>query len=170
MVVCLYDVSMMRIGVEGAHQEEEEPSHHHVARGMSLPHEPSQRKPRGYYCFAPHLTGITFADVLPSGLSVELFHCFLEDLLVRQNPWRLCPSLRCFLLTSRLILFPNRLVLHRLRGPFVADLKHGVFARVRRGEELHWFSDGLVWTSNLKWRLVPPYLVVYLVSKLSWES
>ena len=29
------------IGVEGAHQEEEEPSHHHVAPGMSLPHRPS---------------------------------------------------------------------------------------------------------------------------------
>jgi hypothetical protein len=29
------------IGVEGADQGEEEPSHHHVATGMSLPHEPS---------------------------------------------------------------------------------------------------------------------------------
>jgi hypothetical protein len=28
---------MIVIGVEGAHQEEEEPSHHHVARGMPLP-------------------------------------------------------------------------------------------------------------------------------------
>jgi hypothetical protein len=37
MVVCLHDVSMMLIGVEGAHQEEEEPPHHHVAPGMSLP-------------------------------------------------------------------------------------------------------------------------------------
>jgi hypothetical protein len=41
-VVCLHDVSMIAIGVEGADQGEEEPSHHHVAPGMSLPHEPSQ--------------------------------------------------------------------------------------------------------------------------------
>jgi hypothetical protein len=41
-MVCLHDVSMIAIGVEGADQGEEEPSHHHVARGMSLPHEPSQ--------------------------------------------------------------------------------------------------------------------------------
>jgi hypothetical protein len=41
-VVCLHDVSMIVIGVEGADQGEEEPSHHHVAPGMSLPHEPSQ--------------------------------------------------------------------------------------------------------------------------------
>jgi hypothetical protein len=40
-VVCLHDVSMIAIGVEGADQGEE-PSHHHVAPGMSLPHEPSQ--------------------------------------------------------------------------------------------------------------------------------
>jgi hypothetical protein len=33
---------MIAIGVEGADQGEEEPSHHHVAPGMSLPHEPSQ--------------------------------------------------------------------------------------------------------------------------------
>jgi hypothetical protein len=41
-VVCLHDVSMIVIGVEGADQGEEEPSHHHVAPGMSLPYEPSQ--------------------------------------------------------------------------------------------------------------------------------
>jgi hypothetical protein len=41
-VVCLHDVSMIAIGVEGADQGEEEPSHHHVAPGMSLPHIPSQ--------------------------------------------------------------------------------------------------------------------------------
>jgi hypothetical protein len=41
-VVCLHDVSMIAIGVEGADQDKEEPSHHHVAPGMSLPHEPSQ--------------------------------------------------------------------------------------------------------------------------------
>jgi hypothetical protein len=40
-VVCLHDVSMIAIGVEGADQGEEEPSHHHVAPGISLPHEPS---------------------------------------------------------------------------------------------------------------------------------
>jgi hypothetical protein len=40
-IVCLHEVSMIRIGVEGAHPEEEEPSHHHVAPGMSLPYEPS---------------------------------------------------------------------------------------------------------------------------------
>jgi hypothetical protein len=33
---------MIVIGVEGANQGEEEPSHHHVAPGMSSPHEPSQ--------------------------------------------------------------------------------------------------------------------------------
>jgi hypothetical protein len=38
-VVCLHDVSMVAIGVEGADQGEEEPSHHHVAPGMSLPHK-----------------------------------------------------------------------------------------------------------------------------------
>jgi hypothetical protein len=41
-VVCLHDVSMIVIGVEGADQGEEVPSHHHVAPGMSLPHELSQ--------------------------------------------------------------------------------------------------------------------------------
>jgi hypothetical protein len=40
-VVCLHDVSMIMLGVEGADQGEEEPSHHHVAPRMSLPHEPS---------------------------------------------------------------------------------------------------------------------------------
>jgi hypothetical protein len=44
MMVCLHDVSMTRIGIEDAHQEEEEPSHHHVAPEMSLPYEPSQRE------------------------------------------------------------------------------------------------------------------------------
>jgi hypothetical protein len=38
-VVCLHDVSMIAIGVEGADQGEEEPSHHHVAPGMFLPHK-----------------------------------------------------------------------------------------------------------------------------------
>jgi hypothetical protein len=41
-VVCLHDVSMIVIGVEGADQGEEEPSSHHVAPGMSLPQHPSQ--------------------------------------------------------------------------------------------------------------------------------
>jgi hypothetical protein len=41
-VVCLHDVSMIAIGVEGANQGEEEPSHYHVAPRMSLPHESSQ--------------------------------------------------------------------------------------------------------------------------------
>jgi hypothetical protein len=41
-VVCLHDVTMTVIGVEGADQGEKEPSHHHVAPGMSLPHELSQ--------------------------------------------------------------------------------------------------------------------------------
>jgi hypothetical protein len=40
-VVCLHDVSMIVIDVEGADRGEE-PSHHHVAPGMSLPYEPSQ--------------------------------------------------------------------------------------------------------------------------------
>jgi hypothetical protein len=43
-VVCLHDESMIAIGVEGADQGEEEPSHHHVAPGMSLPHEPSHSR------------------------------------------------------------------------------------------------------------------------------
>jgi hypothetical protein len=46
-VVCLHDVSMIAIGVEGAKQDEEEPSHHHVAPGMSLPHEPSHNQGSG---------------------------------------------------------------------------------------------------------------------------
>jgi hypothetical protein len=41
-VVCLHDVSMIAIGVEGANQGEEGPSHHHVAPGMPLPHKPSK--------------------------------------------------------------------------------------------------------------------------------
>jgi hypothetical protein len=44
-MVCLHVVSMIVIGVEGARQEEEEPSQHHVAHGMSLPHKPSQKSP-----------------------------------------------------------------------------------------------------------------------------
>jgi hypothetical protein len=47
-VVCLHDVCMIVIGVEGADQGEEEPSHHHMAPGMSLPHEPSHHI-LGYY-------------------------------------------------------------------------------------------------------------------------
>jgi hypothetical protein len=42
-VVCLHDVSMIVIGVEGAGQGEEEPSHHHVAPRMFLPHKLSQK-------------------------------------------------------------------------------------------------------------------------------
>jgi hypothetical protein len=41
-VVCLHDVTMIPVGVEGAHQEREEPSHHHVVHRTSLPHQPSQ--------------------------------------------------------------------------------------------------------------------------------
>jgi hypothetical protein len=41
-MVCLHDVSMIPVGVEGAHQEEEEPSHHHVVQETSLPRKPSQ--------------------------------------------------------------------------------------------------------------------------------
>jgi hypothetical protein len=44
-VVCLHDVSIIAIGVEGADQGEEEPSHHHVAPRMSLPQQPSQLLP-----------------------------------------------------------------------------------------------------------------------------
>jgi hypothetical protein len=44
-VVCSHDVSMTVIGVEGADQGEEEPSHDHVAPGMSLPHELSHLQP-----------------------------------------------------------------------------------------------------------------------------
>jgi hypothetical protein len=40
-VVCLHDVSMIVIGVEGADPGKEEPSSHHVAPGMSLPQQPS---------------------------------------------------------------------------------------------------------------------------------
>jgi hypothetical protein len=42
-MVCLHNASMIRIGVEGAHQEGKEPSHHNVVSRTSLPHEPSQR-------------------------------------------------------------------------------------------------------------------------------
>jgi hypothetical protein len=45
-VVCLHDVSMIVIDVEGADQGEEEPSHYHVAPGMFLPHKPSQKATR----------------------------------------------------------------------------------------------------------------------------
>jgi hypothetical protein len=41
-MVCLHDVSMIAISVEGADQGEKEPSHHHVAPGMSLPYKPLQ--------------------------------------------------------------------------------------------------------------------------------
>jgi cytochrome c biogenesis protein CcdA len=44
-VVCLHDVCMIVIGVEGADQGEEEPSHYHVAPGMSLTHELSHLSP-----------------------------------------------------------------------------------------------------------------------------
>jgi hypothetical protein len=47
-VVCFHDVSMIVIGVEGADQGEEEPSHHNVAPKMSLPYKPSQEV-RGQY-------------------------------------------------------------------------------------------------------------------------
>jgi hypothetical protein len=54
-VVCLHDVAMTVIGVEGADQGEKEPSHHHVAPGMSLPHELSQQPPgQGRGGFAYH--------------------------------------------------------------------------------------------------------------------
>jgi hypothetical protein len=39
--VYLHDVSLMQLYAENACQEEEEPSPHHVAPEMSLPHEPS---------------------------------------------------------------------------------------------------------------------------------
>jgi hypothetical protein len=35
-IVCLHDVSMIPIGVEGAHQEEEEPNNHHVVQETFL--------------------------------------------------------------------------------------------------------------------------------------
>jgi hypothetical protein len=41
--VYLHGIFMIVIGIEGADQGEEEPSHHHVAPGMSLPYKPSQR-------------------------------------------------------------------------------------------------------------------------------
>jgi hypothetical protein len=55
MVFCLHGVSTIVIGVEGANQGEEEPSHHHVAPGMSLPHEPS-RLDLYMYLTVQHLT------------------------------------------------------------------------------------------------------------------
>jgi hypothetical protein len=60
-VVCLHDVSMIAIGVEGADQGEEEPSHHHVAPGMSLPHEPS------------HISPCTRASSLPVLGTMQMF-------------------------------------------------------------------------------------------------
>jgi hypothetical protein len=50
-VVCLHDVSMIVIDVEGADQGEEEPSHHHVAPGMFLPHKPSHRTSDDVFSF-----------------------------------------------------------------------------------------------------------------------
>jgi hypothetical protein len=43
-VVCLHDVSMIAIGVEGADQGGEEPSHHHVAPGMFLSYPMNRHK------------------------------------------------------------------------------------------------------------------------------
>jgi hypothetical protein len=43
--VYLHDVFMIVIGVEGADQGEEEPSHHHVVPGMTLPYKPSHVTP-----------------------------------------------------------------------------------------------------------------------------
>jgi hypothetical protein len=42
VIVCLHNVSMIPIGVQGAYQEKEELSHHHVVQETSIPHEPSQ--------------------------------------------------------------------------------------------------------------------------------
>jgi hypothetical protein len=42
-IFCLHAVSLIEIGIEGAHQEEEQPSHHHVVQETSLPHEPSHK-------------------------------------------------------------------------------------------------------------------------------
>jgi hypothetical protein len=54
--VCLHDVSMIPIGVEGAHQEEEEPSHRHVVQETSIPHEPSQLcQEATYHRYVPRL-------------------------------------------------------------------------------------------------------------------
>jgi hypothetical protein len=44
-VVCLHNVSMIAIGIEGADQGKEEPSHHYVAPRMSLPYKPSHMSP-----------------------------------------------------------------------------------------------------------------------------
>jgi hypothetical protein len=38
-VIYLHDVCMIVKGVEGAHQEEEEPSHHHVVQETFLPRQ-----------------------------------------------------------------------------------------------------------------------------------
>jgi hypothetical protein len=70
-VVCLHDVSMIVIGVEGADQGKEEPSSHHVAPGMSLPQQPShpplqiQSYPdRNYVSLASHPFIPTFSSSL----------------------------------------------------------------------------------------------------------
>jgi hypothetical protein len=54
-VVCLHDVSIIVIGVEGADQGEKEPSHHYVAPRMSLPNELSH---------TPSAAVLTKADAL----------------------------------------------------------------------------------------------------------
>jgi hypothetical protein len=69
-VVCLHNVSIIAIGAEGADQGKEEPSRHHVAPGMSLPHKPSHLHlctvPTTYHKFYPamypHFISSTIAE------------------------------------------------------------------------------------------------------------
>jgi hypothetical protein len=74
-VVCLHDVFMIAIGVEGADQGEDEPSHHHVAPGMSLPHKPSQMTLAFVYTYFqflyPNTTEGYPADPTIAGLTIR---------------------------------------------------------------------------------------------------
>jgi hypothetical protein len=75
-VVCLHDVSMNAIGVEGAGKGEEEPSHHHVAPRISLPHEPSQQPSHhhgAYGAFLPHKRPQQQHVVVSSQFATESF-------------------------------------------------------------------------------------------------
>jgi hypothetical protein len=81
-VVCLHDVSMIVIGVEGADQGEEEPSHHHVAPGMFLPHKPSH-----IYALLLRPVEYEFAEVGQDrfGYRCKPAECFLNSAILRTS-------------------------------------------------------------------------------------
>jgi hypothetical protein len=81
-IVCLHDVSMILVGVEGAHQEEEEPLHHHVVRETSLPLEPSHMIEYFIEASLSHLQAL-LEQIFARGLGVESRK--LEDVIRAQR-------------------------------------------------------------------------------------